>query len=320
MSEDADLAIISRMLSSPREDTTVVLAREHLICASSELRNALTRIDEMLEASVRNNQPCRIALFSDDDDKRLMIGAALVERAKELGFPASLTHSNFGLWAARVMQDKGVSPPQTHVLAGLPPKEKAQQAFTAVSGNLILLLPLTLTGAPSLPDSITEFILAPFAQRPLDKAAQLISSAVVACTAQDDEGGSDANTLLLRTPALALLAICLDVTKFGNVGTARDARNRLAAQLRRHSALRSGESLTAADLHRALFPQPHPLPPNIRRLWVEGDTDVSLFKLAAKLVHAAYPDEPGGLERIKIGAARRCRSAGSSASALRPRP
>jgi hypothetical protein len=77
------------------------------------------------------------------------------------------------------------------------------------------------------------------------------------------------------------------------------AGERLAAALRTQSALRPGEPLNAADIYRTLCPQPNRLRPNLRRLWVEGITDASLFRLAERLTQK---EAPGLLEGIHIEA------------------
>ena len=302
MRDESDLQAVSRMLASARQETVRVVGQERVICGSVELRQALVRVDEALQGSIEGSHTCRIALFSDDQDECSMIAAAIVEHARGLGFAATLTQGEWGRWARAVRMAENTDR-SMHVLARVPPEQKARQGFAVIPGDMVLLWPLTMAGAALLPGGIEELVLYPFAERPLDKAAHLIAAVVDALESSNevgDESNPASSSLLRSVDAGALLAVCVDPSKLRGVDAAGTAGRRLADALRAHAALRPGESLSAAELHRALFPQEPRLPPNLRRLWVEGDTDALLLRLAERLVQEAYPSEHSILDGIKI--------------------
>jgi hypothetical protein len=298
--DDSDFEAISRMLGNPREETAILIERERVICGPGSVREALTRIDEALATFASGGSPCRVALLSDDPDECSMIAAAVVERAIALSLSALSTHRDWGRWA-RAAREMANNLRMTHVLIGVPPVEKAREGFAAIAGGLILLWPVAMAGTASLPEGIEEIILPPLAERPLDKAAQLIATAVDALDAAEEfEGEKAPAALLARMDPAVLLAVCIDRPKLASVSAARDAGKRLAEELLRHAALQPNDPVTAANLHRALFPQPDRLPPNQRRLWVEGETDVSLFRLAARLLNEATGNASGLLDNIHL--------------------
>ena len=163
---------------------------------------------------------------------------------------------------------------------------------------MILLWPVQFAGSAFLPERVEGIILAPFSDRPLDKAAHVIDSISAALNATEDAGEKAAAAALFdRLDASALLGTFLDVSKLASSALAKEAGSRLAAALRMQSALRSGEPLNAAEIYRALSPQPERLSPHLRRLWVEGTTDAAMLRLAERLTRN---EAPGLLEGIHI--------------------
>jgi hypothetical protein len=143
-----------------------------------------------------------------------------------------------------------------------------------------------LSGQSLIPDDIGEIVLPPFAERPLDKAAHVVAAAVDGLDSSERvEGEADPYSLLTRADASAILAVCMDRTKLSTASEARNAGSRLAELLRTHAALRPDASLGAAEVYRVLCPGTEQLPSNLRRLWVEGDSDAALFKLTDRLLN-----------------------------------
>ena len=304
MANAGDIQTISRMLASPRKETAIIVEQERVICSSVELRQTLVRVDKTLQSSFEGGHPSRIALFSDDQDECSMIAAAIVERARGLGFAATLTQREWGRWA-RAAKGTGNTARSVHVLPRVPPEQKANEGFAAIAGDMILLWPLAMAGTALLPAGIEEIILTPFAERPLDKAAHLIAAVadeLETMSNVEEESRLDSSAPLRGIDAGALLAVCVDPSKLTDIGAAREAGRRLAETVRTHAALRPDESLSAGELHGALFPQELRLPPNLRRLWVEGDTDALLLRLADHLMQKEYPSEYKILDSITIEA------------------
>jgi hypothetical protein len=310
--EELDPSAILGMLADPSNGPCFTLGDERVICGPGDLRDALVRLDAALLAAVEGNR-FRIALLTNDEDERRMIATTLVERAKELGCGVKLIRDSWGMWARDIKKtdDRGHA---VHVLEGVPPEAKALEAFAAFSGSLILLWPLEYAGSVLLPDQIEEVIVPPFSDRPLDKAAQVIYATWIALNLTGADDGEAVISLFRKLDRSALLGVFLDRTKIADVGNAKKAGQRLAELLRTHAALRPGESLNAAEVHGALYSQPEQLPPNLRRLWVEGDTDRALFELADRLMQKGVPwlldgirlESLGGAEQVE-NALRRCR-------------
>ena len=301
MADDVDLQAIRRMLANPREETACSIAGVRVICASSKLKELIEKFEKMFAAPMPSEQPFRIAIFWDDEDERLTIGTAIAERAKEFGFSASLVRDNWGRWAQKA-QNPGQSTSSMYILTASPPESKARQGFSSIA-SMILFWPLNAAGTALLPDRIEEIVLQSFAERPLDKAAHVIDAAFDILNSVDEINGDfSPRRLIDLVDASALLGVCVDPSKFVDVSAAREAGHRLAEGLRSQAALRPGVPLGAADLHRIMFPQQVPLSPNLRRLWVEGETDSALFQLAARLLRAEHPDGSHCdlLESIKI--------------------
>jgi hypothetical protein len=141
-----------------------------------------------------------------------------------------------------------------------------------------------------------------FRATPLDKAAHVITATWEALETTEDTGEKAvALALFYQLDASALLGTLIDPSKLASVAIARDAGIRLAAALRRYSALRPGELLSAVEVYRTLCPQPERLSPHLRRLWVEGTTDAALFRLAERLTRAQAPGLLDGIHIEPIG-------------------
>lgn len=292
---------IPRMLNDTRVETAIALGQERIICGPGTLKDALSRIEAALLATVHHDSPYRIALLSDEEDERRMIFTAIVERAIALGLPVKPTTGSWGIWAREAQ--KSQSDHRTlHVLADVPPIGKAREGFAAISGSLILLWPSQCAGSALLPERIEDIILAPFSDRPLDKAAHVIDSTwAVLDVIEDVDEKAAASALFHRLDVSALLGTVIDNSKLAKVALAKEAGYRLAAALCTQSALRAGEPLNAADIYHALCPQPERLPPHLRRLWVEGTTDVALLQLAERLTREQAPGLLGGIHIEPIG-------------------
>ncbi len=301
MADDLHHLAISGMLASPTEETAILIGGERVICGPGELRQVAQRIERMLSDSADRGVACRVALLSDDEDERRMIAVALKEKATSLGFASHLADSGWGLWA-KTARNADKSVPSIHILAKVPPDSKAQEGFSHISEGLILAWPLALAGAALLPTGIDEQIVPPFAERSLDKAAHIISSAAERLRALESTENEPLTewSLLRIVDAAALLAICVDPNRLVNVAAARTAGARLADMVMSSAALRPDESIGGADLQRGLFPREERLPANLRRLWVEGETDVILLELAARLIDGTLDGPPRILENIKI--------------------
>lgn len=302
MADEGDIQVVSQMLARPREETANILGQGIVVSSSPNLRQALMRVDKALQNARTGAEPCRIAVFSDDQDERSMIAEAITDRVTKLGATVKLTNGQWGRWAREARQVD--SPTRVvHVIAGVPPENKAREGFAAISGDIILVWPLTKVGAAILPEEIEEIVVAPFGERPLDKAAHVV---VTMCEVLEglnhieEERGVDTPAISHALDAGALLSICIDPSKLVDVATARKAGRRLAHAARAHAALRPGVLLSAAEMHRVLFPQSASLPPNLRRLWVEGDTDLTLLKLTDRLLRKKYESGPRLLENIRI--------------------
>lgn len=298
MTGDILIGTIASMLEGAGDAVSLAFGKERVICGSGELRETLTRIEARFsKIAAGSNDSIRLALLSDDDDERRMIASAIVGLAAELGLQVKLSNDSWGTWArdARNARDNGRT---IHVLTAVPPPAKAQQGFAAISGSLILLWPPQFASSALLPEQIEDVILAPFSERPLEKAAHVIDA--IWTTLNGIEEGDERQSaidLFARLDASALLGACIDITKLTTSILAREAGNRLANSLRVQSALRPGEALSAAEIYRALSPQPDRLAPHLRRLWVEGSTDAAIIRLAERLARA---DAPGLLDGIHI--------------------
>jgi hypothetical protein len=257
MADESDLQAISRMLASPHEATSRAIEQERVVCGSANLTQALIRIEELLAALASGAGPCRVALFSDDLDECSMIAAAFVARAQELGFSATLSKGDWGPWARAAAREAAKSTHSVHVLVAVPPQQKASEGFAAIAGGIVLLWPLAQAGSNLVPDGTEELILAPFAERVLDKAAHLIvatADALVAAEQEEEENRAGIGMLTGIDPG-ALLAVCIDPSRLAGVQHTKEAAERLAGALRAQAALRPGEPLNAVDLNRSLFPQ-----------------------------------------------------------------
>lgn len=300
MTGDLVIGAIASMLEGAGDSVSFAFGKERVICGSGELRETLTRIEARLsEIAAGSKDALRVALLSDDDDERRMIASAIVGLGAELGLQIKLSNDSWGIWArdARNARDSGKI---IHVLTEVPPLPKAQQGFASILGSLILLWPPQFAGSEVTPDRIEAVILAPFSERPLEKAAHVVDA--VWATLNSIEEGDErqaAIDLFARLDVNALFGTCIDVTKLTTSSLAREAGNRLASSLRVQSALRPGEALSAAEIYRALSPQPDRLAPHLRRLWVEGSTDAAMIRLAERLAAA---DAPGLLDGIHIEA------------------
>jgi hypothetical protein len=243
MMGDFDTDAIPRMLKDARTEVAYCLGRERIICGPGNLREALGRIEVAMLAAIVDDARCRIALLLDDEDERRMIATAIVEQAQGRGLPAILTRDSWGRWAHEAKTSRR-DPRTLHVLTSAPPEAKAREGFAAISGSLILLLPLQFAGSALLPERTEDIILTPFSERPLDKAAHVIDSTWTALeTTEDAAEQAAAVSLFHRLDASALLGTFIDTTKLANVAAAKDAGKRLAAALLRQSALRVGEPL-----------------------------------------------------------------------------
>ena len=302
MADEGDIQVLSRMLARPREETAHILGQGIVVCGSPNLRQALIQVEKALQNASTGTRPSRVAIFSDDQEERSMIALAITDRVTKLGATAKLTDRHWGQWAREARRTDS-STRVVHVIAAVPPENKAREGFAAITGDLVLIWPLTKVGAAILPEEIEEVVVAPFGERPLDKAAHVVVAMFEVLEGRnqiEEEIGVDTLAISHVIDAGALLSICIDPSKLVDVDTARKAGRRLAHAARAHAALRPGELLSAAEMHRVLFPQSAPLPPNLRRLWVEGDTDATLLKLTDRLLRKEYASGPCLLENIRI--------------------
>ncbi len=302
MADEGDIQVVSGMLARPREETAHIFGQGTIVGGSPNLRQALIQVDKALQNASISTRPFRVAIFSNDQDERSMIALAITERITKLGVTAKLTDGQWGRWALEARHADSATR-MVHVIAAVPPENKAREGFAAISGDIVLIWPLTKVGAAILPEEIEEVVLAPFGERPLDKAAHVVVGMSEVLDGMDPIEGEfalDTLTVSQVIDAGALLSICIDPTKLIDVDTARKAGRRLAYAAREHVALRPAVSLSAAEMHRALFPQTAPLPSNLRRLWVEGDTDAKLLKLTDRLFSKKCASGPCLLENIRI--------------------